>query len=53
MAVCIHQIYYDDAQRPALDPAFLPYDNRANPRPEWREYHVFRTEWLAGRCRAG
>jgi hypothetical protein len=53
MAVCIHQIYYDDAQWAALDPAFLPYDNRANPRPEWREYHVFRTEWLAGRCRAG
>ncbi|NCX97297.1 MAG: hypothetical protein EBX35_01550 [Planctomycetia bacterium] len=53
MAVCIHQIYYDDAQRAALDPAFLPYDNRENPRPEWREYHVFRTEWLAGRCRAG
>jgi hypothetical protein len=53
MAVCIHQIYYDDAQRAALDPAFSPYDNRENLRPEWREYHVFRTEWLAGRCWAG
>ena len=53
MAVRIHQIYYDDAQRAALDPAFIPYDNRTNPRPEWREYHVFRTEWLAGRCGAG
>ncbi|MFM8415214.1 MAG: hypothetical protein ACKOCX_10870 [Planctomycetota bacterium] len=53
MAVRIHQIFYADAQRPALDPAFIPYDNRPNPRPEWREYHVFRTEWLAGRCQDG
>ena len=53
MAVRIHQIYFDDAQRAALEPAFIPYDNRANPRPEWREYHVFRTEWLAGRCGVG
>jgi hypothetical protein len=50
MAIRIHQIFYADSQRAALDPAFIPYDNRANPRPEWREYHVFRTEWLAGRC---
>jgi hypothetical protein len=49
MPVCIHQIFYDEAQRPSLDPAFIPYDNRTNPSPEWREYHVFRTEWLAGR----
>lgn len=53
MPVCIHQIFYDDAHRPSLDPAFMPYDNRANACPEWREYHVFRTEWLGGRCRAG
>lgn len=53
MSVRIYQIYYDDAQRPSLDPAFMPYDNRANPRPEWREYHVFRTAWLAGLCRDG
>jgi hypothetical protein len=53
MAVRIHQIYYADSQRPALDPDFIPYDNRANPRPEWREYHVFRTAWLAGECREG
>lgn len=50
MAIRIHQIFYADDQRAALDPAFIPYDNRANPRPEWREYHIFRTEWLAGRC---
>ncbi len=53
MPVRIHQIFYDDAQRPSLDSAFTPYDNRANPSPEWREYHVFRTEWLAARCREG
>jgi hypothetical protein len=53
MAVRIHQIFYADAQRGLLDPAFIPYDNRENPRPEWREYHVFRTEWLAGRCGSG
>lgn len=52
MAIRIHQIYYDDAQRAGLDQAFIPYDNRANPCPQWREYHVFRTAWLAGRCRA-
>ncbi len=49
MPVRIHQIFYDDAQRPSLDPAFIPYDNRANASPEWREYHVFRKEWHAGR----
>ncbi len=53
MAIRIHQIYYADDQRRSLDPAFTPYDNRTNPRPEWREYHVFRTEWLAGRCQEG
>jgi hypothetical protein len=53
MNVSIHQIFYDDSQRASLDPAFMPYDNRSNEQPEWREYHVFRTEYLAGRCREG
>jgi len=53
MASRLHQIYYDESQRRSLDPAFIPYDNRANPRPAWREFHVFRTEWHAGRCREG
>ena len=53
MATRIHQIFYEADQRPILDPALIPYDNTANPRPEWREYHVFRSEWLAGNCRAG
>jgi len=43
MATRIHQIYYAESQRRSLDPAFVSYDNRVNSRPEWREYHVFRT----------
>lgn len=50
MAVRIHQIYYEDGQWPSLDPAFIPYDNRTNSHPEWREYHVFRTAWRDGQC---
>lgn len=44
----IHQIYYDARLQRFLDPAFLPYENIENERPEWREFHVFRKEWLAG-----
>lgn len=40
-AVKIHQIFFDPAQRVGLDPAFLPYDNCSNPRPELREFYVF------------
>jgi hypothetical protein len=50
--VMLHQIYYDDAQRPTLDRGFVPYDNRSNPDPTWREYHVFRSEYLSGRIPA-
>ncbi len=53
MNVVIRQIYYDSAQQRALDPAFTPYDNRANPDPVWREFHVFRSEYLAGNVREG
>lgn len=53
MNVSIHQIFYDDTQKSALDPAFTAYDNRSNPEPDWREYHVFRTEYLAGNVRDG
>ena len=53
MKIAIHQIYYDDSQWRAIDPAFQPYDNRANPDPVWREYHVFRTEYLADNVREG
>lgn len=51
MDVQIHQIYYRDEQRALLDPAFIPYDNTTNERPEWREYQVFRREFFRGACR--
>jgi hypothetical protein len=50
MDIRIFQIFYDAAQRSRLDPGFIPYDNTANPRPAWREYHVFRTAYLQGDC---
>lgn len=53
MTIRIHQIFYSDDQLPRLDPAFLPFDNRSNECPEWREYHVFRTAYRAGACREG
>lgn len=34
----IHQIWYDDASREALDPAFLPLDNSTSERPDWYEF---------------
>lgn len=49
----IHQIYYEDGQAAYLDRDFIPYRNVANPRPEWCEYFVFRTEYLAGTCSRG
>ncbi|MDJ0610071.1 MAG: hypothetical protein QNJ67_13935 [Kiloniellales bacterium] len=44
----IYQIHYKPALRRYLDPAFIPYENFKNERPEWREFHIFRKEWLAG-----
>ena len=38
----IHQIFYDQASRQALDPGFIPLDNSANARPDWFEFHVIR-----------
>lgn len=35
--VTIYQIYYDEATRALLDPAFTPLDNSANERPDWAE----------------
>ena len=46
----IYQIHYRADQRTGLDPAFIPFDNTANLRPEWREYHVFREAHRAGLC---
>ena len=45
--VQVHQIFYDEVSRNALDPRFIPLDNRANPRPDWREYWPIRQHLLA------
>ncbi|HEX5458628.1 MAG TPA: class I SAM-dependent methyltransferase [Steroidobacteraceae bacterium] len=44
----IHQIYYSEQTRAELDPGFLPLDNSANERPDWREYWPMRA-FLLGR----
>lgn len=38
----LYQIYYSEPTRQQLDPGFLPLDNLANPRPDWREYWPIR-----------
>lgn len=37
----VNQIYFLEQQRAMLDPAFSPFDNTLNPRPELYETHVF------------
>jgi hypothetical protein len=44
--VQVHQIFYDEVSRQALDPSFIPLDNRANARPDWREYWPIRQHLL-------
>ena len=44
----IHQIYYSEQTHAELDPGFLPLDNSANERPDWREYWPMR-RFLLGR----
>jgi hypothetical protein len=40
--IYIHQIYYDDLSRAAMDPGSIPLDNSTNERPDWFEYHPIR-----------
>jgi hypothetical protein len=44
----IYQICYSEPTRSELDPGFLPLDNMANERPDWREYWPIR-RFLLGR----
>lgn len=37
----IYQLYYKEDQLDKLDPAFEPYDNTTNPRPELREWYIW------------
>src|SRR5262245_42930273 len=41
-SVHAYQIYYDEGTRASLDRGFLPLDNLANERPDWREYWPIR-----------
>lgn len=43
----IHQIYYSEETRAELDCGFLPLDNGANERPDWREYWPIRSFLLS------
>jgi len=38
----IYQIFYDEESKSRFDPGFLPLDNTANTRPDWREYWPIR-----------
>ena len=38
----IHQIYYDEASRRAVNPLFIPLDNSANERSDWYEFWVIK-----------
>ena len=38
----IYQIYYSEATKAQNDLGFLPLDNLANERPDWREYWPIR-----------
>lgn len=38
----VFQIYYSDLTRAEVDPGFIPLDNVANERPDWREYWPIR-----------
>lgn len=40
MDIKIYQVYFDTAQLPVLDPAFIPYDNTKNEKPLLREYPI-------------
>jgi hypothetical protein len=39
----IHQIFYSEQTRAELDQGFIPLDNIANERPDWREYWPIRS----------
>lgn len=41
----VFQIYYKEEQLPTLDPAFVPYDNTSNLKPELREWYVWDKEY--------
>lgn len=42
----LYQIFYSDETRQGLDPGFIPLDNSANAKPDWREYWPIRNYLL-------
>ena len=42
----IFQLYYKPEQEEHLDPAFVPYNNTANPHPELREWYLWDKEYV-------
>lgn len=38
----IYQIYYDEASKGLIDPAFIPYDNSSPADKSWYEYSAIR-----------
>jgi len=49
----IFQIYYSSETRALLDPSYIPLDNQANERPDWREYWPIRNYFLKNPPAAG
>lgn len=41
-SIKIFQIFYNEATKNSNDPGFIPLDNMANHRPDWREYWPIR-----------
>lgn len=51
MNIKIFQTYYKEAQKPRLDPSFIPLDNTSNPKPLWTEYWLFLNHYRSGEYR--
>jgi hypothetical protein len=49
----IFQIYYSDLTRAEVDPGFIPLDNAANERPDWREYWPIRNFLMSNALEPG
>ena len=52
MTTTIFQLFYKPEQVQHLDPAFTPYDNTTDPKPELREWYIWDKEY-ENNCNAG
>jgi hypothetical protein len=46
--IYLYQIYFRSSQREHIEPAFIPFNNSRNPKPEWHEYQTFLSEHEKG-----